>query len=133
MLRRLFVILVSAGLIAGVVVPLAGADPTNAKRATTINAACNGQDVTVVVNGNGTFGAAHVVGSKAVFVPTAFNLTFTFTPTGGSPIVETETASKAAPLKNLTTCTIPVQTIFSGPEGTATIQGTVTGFFTPRR
>ena len=26
----------------------------------------------------------------------------------------------------------PLQTLFSGPEGTATIQGTVTGFFTPR-
>ena len=132
MLRRLFVIVVSAGLTAGALAPLAGADPTNSKRATTINAVCNGQNVTVVVNGNGTFTPAHVVGSRAVFVPTAFNLTFTFTPTGGSPIVETDTASKAGPLKNLTTCTIPLQTIFSGPEGAATIQGTVTGFFTPR-
>jgi hypothetical protein len=27
---------------------------------------------------------------------------------------------------------IPLQTLLSGPEGTSTIQGTVTGFFTPR-
>jgi hypothetical protein len=30
------------------------------------------------------------------------------------------------------TCSIPLQTLFSGPQGTGTIQGTVTGFFTPR-
>jgi hypothetical protein len=67
-----------------------------------------------------------------VFVPTAFDTTFTFTPTGGTPMSQTDMSAKAAPIKNTATCTIPLQTLFSGPQGTATIQGTVTGFFTPR-
>jgi hypothetical protein len=74
----------------------------------------------------------HVVGSTSVFIPTALNLTFAFTPTGRSPMSETDTSSKAAPIAPTITCTIPRQPLFSGPEGTATIQGTVTGFFTPR-
>ena len=88
--------------------------------------------MTVVVNGNGEFTPAHVVGSTSVFIPTAFDTTFTFTPTGGAPMSETDTSAKACPSKNAVTCTIPLQTLFSGPEGIATIQGTVTGFFTPR-
>jgi hypothetical protein len=122
-----------AGLaIAGVMIPAATADPSHAKNAAQIVAQCGGQTITVVVNGNGEFTPAHVVGSTSVFVPTAFDTTFTFTPTGGTPMSETDTSAKAAPIKNTTTCTIPLQTLFSGPEGTATIQGTVTGFFTPR-
>lgn len=113
-------------------VPTASADPIHAKNGTQINATCGGQPVTVAVNDNGEFTPAHVVGNTSVFIPTAFNLTFTFTPTGGAPMPETDTSAKAGPIKNTVTCTIPLQTLFSGPEGTATIQGTVTGFFTPR-
>lgn len=110
----------------------ASADPVNAKNSSVFIANCGATQLTVVVNGNGEFTPAHVIGSTAVFIPTAFNLTFTFTPTGGPPEVEQDTSSKAGPIKNTTTCTLPLQTVFSGPEGTATIQGTVTGFFTPR-
>jgi hypothetical protein len=117
---------------AGIIVPAASADPIQAKNATQINATCGGQPLTVVVNGNGEFMAAHVVGSTSVFIPTAFNLTFTFTPTGGVPMSDTDTSAKAGPSKNTVTCGIPLQTLFSGPEGTATIHGSVTGFFTPR-
>jgi hypothetical protein len=131
MKRRISMIL--AGLaIAGVIIPAATADPSHAKNAAQISAQCGGQTIMVVVNGNGEFTPAHVVGSTSVFVPTAFDTTFTFTPTGGTPMSETDTSAKAGPIKNTTTCTIPLQTLFSGPEGTATIQGTVTGFFTPR-
>jgi hypothetical protein len=119
-------------LVTAVMVPVAAADPTNAKSAVQISAMCSGQLVMVVVNGNGEFLPGHVIGSTSVFIPTALNLTFTFTPTGGSPMSEVETSSKAVPITSTTTCTIPLQTLFSGPEGTATIQGTVTGFFTPR-
>jgi hypothetical protein len=132
MMRRL---LVAAACLAAAtaLVPAAVADPTNAKSATQITATCGGSSVTVVVNGNGTFSPAHVIGSTSVFIPTAFNLTFTFTPSGGGgPLVDLETSAKAAPIGNTVTCTIPLQTLFSGPDGTATIQGTVTGFFTPR-
>ena len=108
------------------------ADPSHAKNATQISATCSGHPISFVVNGNGEFTPAHVIGSTSVFIPTAFDTTFTFTPTGGSPMPETDTSAKAAPTKNTVTCTIPFQTLFSGPDGTATIEGTVTGFFTPR-
>jgi hypothetical protein len=130
-MKRLTVVACLA-LMTAVMVPVAAADPTNAKGAVQISAMCSGQPVMVVVNGGGEFAPAHVIGSTSVFIPTAFNLTFTFTPTGGSPMSEVDTASKAAPISGTTTCTIPLQTLFSGPEGTVTIQGTVTGFFTPR-
>ena len=133
MLRRLLVVTALSALGVAGSASVAAADPSNAKGAVQVQAVCNGQSVTVVVNGNGRFTPGHVVGSTRMFVPTAFNLTFTFTPTGGSPMTELETAAKAGPVKNPVTCTIPLQTIFSGPEGTATIQGTVTGFFTPRK
>ena len=132
MKRRLLTAAACVAFATAVLVPVATADPSHAKNAGHINAVCNGQPVMVVVNGNGEFTPAHVVGSTSMFIPTAFNLTFTFTPTGGSPMPETDTSSKAAPITPTITCTIPLQTLFSGPEGTATIQGTVTGFFTPR-
>jgi hypothetical protein len=132
MKRRVLTAAACLAFATAVMVPVAAADPINAKSATQISAICSGHSIMVVVNGNGEFTPAHVVGGTSVFIPTAFNITFTFTPTGGSPMPETDTSSKAAPITNTTTCTIPLQTLFSGPEGTATIQGTVTGFFTPR-
>src|SRR6266540_2697879 len=130
--RRLLVTTAFAAIAAAGAVPVATADPIHAKGATQIRAICEGEQVTVVVNGNGEFTPAHVLGSTSMFIPTAFDVTFTFTPTGGSPMSETDTTSKAAPIKGTVTCTIPLQTLFSGPEGSATIQGAVTGFFTPR-
>ena len=131
-MNRRFSMILAGLAVAGVLIPAATADPGHAKNATQISAHCGGQTIMVVVNGNGEFTPAHVVGSTSVFVPTAFDTTFTFTPTGGTPMAETDTSAKAGPIKNTTTCTIPLQTLFSGPDGTTTIQGTVTGFFTPR-
>jgi hypothetical protein len=131
-MKRRFLIAAACLAFAGVMVPAASADPINAKNATQILAICGSQRVTVVVNGNGEFTPAHDVNSTSVFIPTAFDLTFTFTPTGGAPMSDTDTSAKAGPIKNTVTCTIPLQTLFSGPEGMATIHGTVTGFFTPR-
>jgi hypothetical protein len=131
-MKRGLLVLAACLASCAVVTSVATADPTNARNAAEISATCNGQDIMVVVNGNGEFTPAHVVGNTSVFIPTAFNITFSFTPTGGTTMSETDTSAKAAPLKNTITCTIPLQTLFSGPEGTATIQGTVTGFFTPR-
>jgi hypothetical protein len=113
--------------------PVAMAAPTNAN-ANSVETTCNGQSVTVVVIGSGPFTPAHVLSNTSVFIPTAFDLTLTFTPPGGgTPTVDTQMGAKAAPLENTTTCTIPLQPLFTGPEGeTATIEGTVTGFFTPR-
>jgi hypothetical protein len=111
------------------------ADPGKAKNASHIHATCGTQTVNVVVNGKGKWAPAHVVGSTKVFVPTAFNLTFTFTPTnGGSAQTNTENIHKASPThRGTVSCTIPAQTLFSGPQGSMTIQGTVTGFFTPSK
>jgi hypothetical protein len=132
-MRALFGLL-CLGAVAGLLALPAAADPGHAKNASHVQALCGTQTVNVVVNGNGRFTPAHVVGNTKVFVPTALNLTFTFTPTGGSPIVNTTNAQKASPTKRGTvTCTIPLQTLFSGPQGSATIQGSVTGFFTPAK
>ncbi len=130
-MKQRFVTAVVCLVVAGVMVPAATADPIHAKNATQINATCSGVPITVVVHGNGEFSPAHVVGSTSVFIPTAFDLTFTFTPTGGSPMPETDMSAKTEPIRNTVTCAIPLQTLFSGPEGTNTIEGTVTGFFTP--
>ena len=110
---------------------MASADPTNAKKSQILTAVCGSQQLQVSVNGNGEFTPAHVIGSTSVFIPTAFNITSTFTPTGGSTETETDTSAKAGPIKDTITCTIPFQS-FPSPFGTFTIAGTVTGFFTPR-
>jgi hypothetical protein len=86
----------------------------------------------VSVNGQGEFTPAHVIGSTAVFVPTAFNLTFSFTPTGGTTQSETDTAAKQNQARGTVTCNIPAAlNTFTSPEGTFTLSGTVAGFFTP--
>ncbi len=131
-MKRRLIVAAGSALVAAAIVPVAVASPVNAKNATLISASCNGQLVTVVVNGNGEFSPGHVIGSTSVFIPTALDLTFSFTPTGGSTESETDTSAKAAPIQDTTTCDVPLQTLFSGPEGVATIEGTVTGFFTPR-
>jgi hypothetical protein len=69
-----------------------------------------------------------------VFIPTAFDLTFSFTPTGGPTQSETDTAAKAHQPRNAVICELPAElNTFTSPEGTATLSGTVTGFFTPAR
>jgi hypothetical protein len=84
-----------------------------------------------VVNGNGEFTPAHIIGSTGVVVPYSLDITFTFTPPGGPTQTVTDTSSKGGPHKDAVDCTIPFQS-FSGPQGTFTIQGTATAFLTPR-
>ena len=131
-MKLLVLTLAAVAAAVAIAAPSAGADPTGAKNSTLITAVCGGQTVTVSVNGNGEFTPAHDVGSSSVFVPIAFDVTFTFTPTGGAPEAETDTSAKAAPISDTVTCDIPLQTLFAGPEGVATIEGAVTGFWTPR-
>jgi hypothetical protein len=122
-------------LVAVVAVQAASADPVNAKGSTLIHATCNGQPVLVSGNGNGVFTPGHVVGSTMMIIPTAFDLTFSFTPTGGTTMTETNTSTKHNQHhKNTVTCQIPAdQNTFTSPEGTFVISGTVTGFFTPAK
>src|SRR5918996_1851731 len=130
MLRRLCVAFTLGILMLAVLAQGAAADPINAKNSLAFPATCdNGQTVQVVVNGNGAFSPAHVVGTTAVFVPQAFDLTFEFTPPGGPTQTETDTASKHNLHGDLVTCS--VDTTQSFPFGTLHLFGTATGFFTP--
>jgi hypothetical protein len=128
MLKR-YAVLGAAVLALAVFVPGASADPLNAKNSFAFPATCDGQAVQVVVNGNGEFSPAHVVGSTAVFVPEALDLTFEFTPTGGTTETETDTSSKPNVHGDLVTCSFDVTQTF--PEGSFHLFGTATGFFTP--
>ena len=130
-MKRHLLAFVAAAVAAAALVAPAGADPIHAKNAMKVQATCGTKTLTAVVNGNGKFTPAHILGSTAVFVPTTLNLTFTFTPTGGTTMTTHNTATKSSRIKNTMTCIIPFQS-FPSPQGTFTIQGTVTGFLTPR-
>ena len=131
MLRRLCVALTLGILMMAALVQGAAADPINAKNSFTFPATCDdGQSVQVVVNGNGEFSPAHVVGSTAVFIPQAFDVTFEFTPPGGPTQSETDTSSKHNVHGDLVTCSFDVTQTF--PEGgTIHLFGSATGFFAP--
>ena|SRR5918996_104544 len=108
--------------------PTASADPL--KTGLIFPVSCDdGQTVQVVLNGEGEFTPAHVVGSTAVFVPQAFDITFEFTPTGGTTQTDRNTHSKRNVHGDLVTCSFDVTQSF--PEGTSRFFGTATGFFTP--
>jgi hypothetical protein len=130
MLRRLCVTLTIGILLLAALAQGAAADPINAKNSLTFPVTCdNGQTVQVVLNGNGAFTPAHVVGSTAVFIPQAFDVTFEFTPTGGPTQSETDTSSKPNVHGDLVTCSFDVTQTF--PEGTFYLFGSATGFLTP--
>jgi hypothetical protein len=130
MLRRLCVALTLGILMVAVLAQGAAADPIGAKNSFTFPATCDdGQTVQAVVNGNGEWTPAHVVGSTAVFVPQAFDTTFEFTPPGGPTQTETDTSSKHNVHGDLVTCSFDVTQTF--PFGTIHLFGSATGFFTP--
>src|SRR5215217_4236320 len=130
MLRRLCVALTLGILMLAALAQGAAADPINAKNSFTFPATCDGQTVQLVVNGNGEFTPAHVVGSTAVFIPEAFDVTFEFTLPGEPTQSETDTSSKPNVHGDLVTCSFDVTQTF--PEwGTVHLFGTATGFFTP--
>jgi hypothetical protein len=113
----------------GALAAAASADPVNARNALLLPGNCNGQIVTVAVNGNGEFTPAHVLDRTSVFVPQAFDLTFEFTPTGGTTQSETDTSAKHNAHGQLVTCNIDFTQ--ANPFGTMHTVGSVTGVFTP--
>src|SRR5215212_5113426 len=129
MLRRLCVALTLGILMLAALAQGAAADPINAKNSFSFPATCDGRTVQLVVNGNGEFTPAHVVGSTAVFIPEAFNVTFEFTLPGEPTQSETDTSSKHNVHGDLVTCSFDVTQTF--PEGTFHLFGSATGFFTP--
>ena len=130
MLKR-YAVLGAALLALAVLVPTAAADPLNAKNSFAFPLTCDdGQTVQVVVNGNGEFTPAHVVGSTAVFIPQVFDITFQFTLPGEPTQSETTARSKGNVHGDLVTCSFDVTQTF--PEGgTIHLFGSATGFFTP--
>lgn len=70
MLRRVTLVALFA-IILSVFAQAASADPSNAKKSSPFIANCGGPNLMVVVNGNGEFTPAQVIGSTAVFIPTA--------------------------------------------------------------
>jgi len=124
----------------------ASADPSKAKNSITFPASCTDgttvQDLQVVVNnangkGKGTennpkgqanFAPAHVVGSNAIFHPTIFDLTFTFTPSSGESQSFHDTASRKNP-RAPENCSVDFST--TDQDGnTFSFNGTVGGYFT---
>ena len=133
-MRKSLALLATLAIAAGVSVQTASADPTKAKNSLIVTVVCDDQEIQAVVNGNGAFTPGHVLGTTAVFIPTAFDLTFSFTPTGGTTMTETETVAKANQPANAITCEIPAElNTVTFPDGTFTISGTVTGFFAGSR
>lgn len=120
-------------ILAAIAAQTAAADPVNAHRGDVFTVNCGGPDFQVAVNGNGEFTPAHVIGSTAVFIPMALNLTFAFTPAGSNQtFTETDTAAKPNPHGNLVTCHLDkAKNTFTGPDGTSSLSGDVIGFFTP--
>jgi hypothetical protein len=136
-------ILVAAAVVGGVSLAAgpALAAPTNAKNAFQGTARCGaaGNFTFVVNNANGQgqgaqnngqnqaeWAPAHL-SSGQVFHPTAFDLTFTFTPTGGPPMSFTSTDVR----KNQTgDVTCRISGTHSSPEGTFSLSGSVVGSIT---
>ena len=111
----------------------AAAGPTNNDAALEFTATCGGEAVDFVVIGGG-FAPALVVGEHDVFVPQAFNLTSTFTVSGGDPQVSLDQRSKPNVSDDAVTCTLSNRTISlpaqgSFPGATLVLDGTVVGVF----
>ena len=131
MFRRIALAAVVA-VLAATAVQAAAADPVNAPEAEFFTAVCGSTQATVVVNGNGDFTPAHDVIGTGVFLPTFIDVTFAFTPTGGTTQTDHFLASKPNTPKNgkIVTCSIPAGlNTFTGPDGTFVASGTVTGFY----
>ena len=130
-MKRSFALFAICALSTAALASSAAADPIHAKNSLQLEALCGATTYHVVLNGNGEFNPAHIIGSTAMFVPYSFDLTNTFTPTGGPTFTSTDTSAKGGPHKGAISCTIPFQS-FNAPGGTFTIEGTVIGFLTPR-
>lgn len=132
-MKRSLLVGVSVVALAAVFASPVGADPSNAANSTSIDVVCGNETITTASNGNGIFAPLHDVSTSSVFTPTALDVTLTFTPSGGGqPSVDHAIVGKNAPSEGAVTCAIPLQTLFSGPDGSMTIAGTLSGFWTPR-
>jgi hypothetical protein len=139
--RGIPTLLVTLAALAGLCIAVgpAGAAPTHAKNAFFGAADCGsaGRFTFVVNNANGQgqgtenngnqalFAPAHLIETHQVFHPTAFDLTFTFTPPTGPSQSFTNTAARPNQT-GTTTCDISGSQ--SSPEGTFSLSGSVQGW-----
>ena len=133
---RIILAAASMVVVAAIAAPAAAADPTGSKNAFVFPASCNGTAYTLVhnaANGQGSgqqsqntapFAPVHVIGTNAVFHPTMFDVTFTFS-FGGMTQSFLDTNTMANP-RTPVTCRIDYTT----PDGSFGLNGTVSGFFT---
>ena len=92
------------------------------------NANGQGQGTQNNPKGQAVFAPAHVVGSNAVFHPTIFDLTFTFTPAGGEPQSFQDTATRKNPRAPVS-CSVDFST--TDQQGnTFSFSGSAGGYFT---
>ena len=138
---------VAAALLVGGSVT-ASAAPTGAKNSFTFPTSCtDGQtveQVMIVVNsangqgqgtnnnpkGQATFTPGHIVGTNKLLHPTAFNLTFTFTPAQGPSQSFTQTSARSHGPASPVTCTIDYTTPPDSQGNTFGLSGTVQGYIT---
>ena len=132
-MRKLVVLSALALGLVGLTSGVAGADPTNAKKALFVTATCdNGQSFQIVTNGNGAFTAAHDTNSTTTVIPFAFgDFTGTVTDPAGN-VVDTFTdppvTKQAAANHNLLECPFTFSQTF--PDG-FTLAGSGTAFVKP--
>lgn len=120
--------------IAATSTPRADADPGNAAGSSSISVVCGSETTLIVMNGNGIFSPAHDAATTAVLIPVSLDVTLTFTSVaGGPPSIDHAVVGKNAPIQDPVSCEIPLQTLLAPPGFSATIQGTITGFWTPRQ
>jgi hypothetical protein len=134
---RMVLAVVAVLAVTALVASAALADPTGSKNSLTFPATCNGTAYTFVhnsANGQGAgaqnqntapFSPALVVGSNAVFHPTVFDLTFTFSFDGITQSFLDTNAMKNA--RTPVTCSIDYTQ--ATPQGSISLNGTVWGFF----
>lgn len=141
-LVRVPLALAGTALIVGVLGGVASADPNGAKTAFagTANCGAAGSFTFVVNNANGQgqgtnnngmqaeFAPAHLSPGNGVFHPTAFDITFTFTPASGPPQSFTDTSVRKNQTGN-TTCALSGSQS-DGMGDTFSISGNVTGNIT---
>ena len=133
-MRRAVLLAAATAIVAVLAAGMASADPVNSKNAQIFTLDCGGEEVTVATKFTSNSVVANVVDTTGNFVLTGGTTTFT-DPVTGEEVVEapfTIGQGKRKGLQgSLTTCETTLT--FEEPEGTFTVDLTVTGFFTPRR
>ncbi len=139
-LLRVPLAMAGTALLVGTLAGVASADPNGSKNAFNGTANCGSagsyQFVVNSANGKGSgtqnngnqaeWAPAHLSPGNGVFHPTAFDLTFTFTPAGGSPQSFTNTDVRKNKVGNVMCAISGTQTDSAGD--TFSLNGSVTGW-----